>query len=322
MPRIHLLTEKHLPELRLALETQTLTALSASYGVSLSTMGAFLRKHGILPEYDGWRPERYDRLLAAAARDASVAEMAALVGTNTVEVKARLEQLVAMIVQVGFTLSQLAVITGVDRTYWRQYIQEGWLTTSRAGRSERVPVAELSKAVAARPELFDYQAVPLLLAKPFGLRDLPAPPLFKMVTCRSTSIESRVVNVPADPDGPPITFKVESCEAIGGLDLWVPTYAIATCPRCGLRVTRFSEKQQYGEAPADSAAIKDAMASKVGLRWKDGGFETLDGQALDQQAVELHITRLAQRNSRERDRKLKLISDITQYKVGDDPSIL
>ncbi|MFJ1470262.1 hypothetical protein [Massilia orientalis] len=322
MPRNHLLTEKHLPELRQALDTQTLTALSASYGVSLSTMGSFLRKHGVLPEYDGWRPERYDRLLAAAARDASVAEMAALVGTNTVELKARFEQLLAMISKVGFTLSQLAVVTGVDRTYWRQYIQEGWLTTSRTGRSQRLPVAELVRAANARPELFDYQAVPLTLAKSFGLSNLPAPPLFKMVTCRSTSIESRVIDILASSDGPRISYKVESCEAIGGVDLWAPLYTIATCPRCGLRVSRFSEKQRYADEPGDSAPVKDAMASKVGLRWRCGTFETLDGQVLDQRALERHITRIAQRNSRERDRKLKLIADIEQYDAGGSSSIL
>ena len=322
MPRSHLLTEEHLPELRRALNTETLTALSARYGVSLSTMGTFLRKHGVLPEYDGWRPERYDRLLTAAVQNASVAEMAALVGTNTAEVKTRFEQLVEMITKVGFTLSQLSVVTGVDRTYWRQYIQEGWLTTSRTGRSERVPVAELAKAAGARPELFDYQAVPQQLAKPFGLTDLPAPPLFKMVTCRSTSIESRVVDIPATPDGPPVSYKVESCEAIGGVDLWAPLYAITTCPRCGLRVSRFSEKQKYADAPGDSSSVKNAMASKVGLRWKAGRFETLDGKALDRPAVDLYITRIAQRNSRERDRKLKLIADIEQYTAGGSTSIL
>lgn len=320
MARNHLLTEEHLTTLRL--DSQTLTALSASYGVSLSTMSAFLRKHGVLPAYDGWRPERYDRLLAAAARDAGVAEMAALVGTNTAEVKVRLAQMLDMIDKLGFTLSQLAIVTGVDRTYWRQYIQEGWLETARVGRSERVPIAELVKAAGARPELFDYLAVPLTLARPFGLQDIPAPPLFKMVTCRSTSIESRVVDIPAAQDGPSITYKVESCEVIGGLDLWVPLYAIATCPRCGLRVSRFSEKKRYADVPGDSVQVKNAMASKVGLRWKHGGFETLDGHALDRQAAEKHITRIAQRNSRELDRKLKLIADIEQYNAGRSASIL
>lgn len=242
--------------------------------------------------------------------------MAAVLGTNTVEVKARLEQLLETIGRVGFTLSQLALITGVDRTYWRQYIQATWLMTARIGRSERVPVAELAKAVRARPELFDYQAVPVQLAKPLGLRDLPAPPLFKLVTCRSTSIESRTVEILADGKGPPIAYKVESCEAIGGLDLWVRTYSIATCPRCGLRVTRFSEKQTYADAPGDSAPVKDAMANKIGLRWREGGFETLDGQPLDRRAVEQYITRVSQRNNRERERKLKLITDIDQYKIG------
>jgi len=315
MPRHHLLTEAHLPELRQALDTQTLTALSVSYGVSLSTMGSFLRKHGVLPEYDGWRSERYDRLLAAAARDASVAEMAALAGTNTVEVKGRLDQLLSMIRKAGYTLSQLSIITGVDRAYWRQYIHEGWLATTRTGRLERVSADELVRAVEARPELFDYRAVPQQLADPLGLRDLPVAPLFKMVTCQSTSIESRTVDIPADADGPQITYHVDSCKAIGGLNLWAPMYAIATCPRCGLRVTRFSETRTYSDVPGDTGPIKDAMAGKVGLRWKDGHFETPYGQLLDQGALERYITRVAQRKRRELDRKLKLIADIEQYQV-------
>ena len=134
-----------------------------------------------------------------------------------------------------------------------------------------------------------------------------------MVTCRSTSIESRVIDILASSDGPRISYKVESCEAIGGVDLWAPLYTIATCPRCGLRVSRFSEKQRYADEPGDSAPVKDAMASKVGLRWRCGTFETSDGQVLDQRALERHITRIAQRNSRERDRKLTVESgDIYQ----------
>lgn len=322
MPCIHLLTEAHLPELSRALTTQTLTSLSASYGVSLSTLSTFLRKHGVLPEYDGWRPARYDRLLAAAARDAGVAEMAAMVGTNTVDAMARLEQLLNMISKVGFTLSQLTVVTGVDRTYWRLYVQDGWLETTKVGRSERVRVTEVVKAVRARPELFDFLAVPQSLARPFGLMDLPVPPMFKMVTCRSTSIEARVIDIPASAAGPRIVYNVESCEAIGGVDLWVPLYAIATCPRCGLRVSRFSEKQIYADLPGDSAPVKNAMASKVGLRWRKGTFSTLDGQELDRQAIKLYIARVVQRNSRERARKLKLIADIDQYKAGGDASNL
>jgi hypothetical protein len=322
MPRNPLLTEEHLPELRQALDAKTLTALSASYGVSISTMSSFLRKHGLLPEYNGWRPERYDRLLAAAARGASVAEMAALVATNTSEVKTRIEQLLETIRSAGFTLSQLSIVTGIDRAYWRQYIQDGWIAISRAGRSGRVQVVELARTAAARPELFDYRAVPQELAKPFGLLALPKPPRFKMVTCRSSSIEARLVDIPADADGPRIRFKVESCEAIGGLDLWAPMYDITTCPRCGLRVSRFSEKQVYADTPGDSAPVKDAMASKIGLRWAHGRFESARGRALDQNEVEHYITRLAQRNRRDKERKMKLIADIEHYKVVADPQIL
>lgn len=319
MSRNQLLTEEHLPELRQALNNRTLTALAADYGVSLGTMSSFLRKHGVLPLYDGWRPERYERLLSAAVRQASVAEMAVLVATNTAEARARLEQLLSMIDQAGFTLSQLAIVTGIDRAYWRQYIQEGWLATARTGRAEKVPAAELVRAARARPELFDYRAVPPALAESLGLLALPDPPAFKLVTCRSTSMEARQVDIPADADGPHIHYQVKSCAAIGGLDLWAPLYAIPTCPRCGLRVSRFSEKSMYAESPGDSSAVKDAMASKVGLRWREGHFETPEGRTLDRHALDLYISRIAQRNTRERERKLKLIADIEQYKVPGDP---
>lgn len=322
MPRSHLLTEDHLPELQQALNANTLTALSASYGVSISTMSSFLRKHGLLPQYNGWRPERYDRLLAAAARGASIAEMAALVATNTFEAKTRFAQLLETIKGTGFTMTQLAIVTGIDRAYWRQYIRDGWITVSRAGRSGRVPATELVRAAEARPELFNYRAVPPELSKPFGLLALRKPRRFKMVTCRSSSIEARHVDIPADADGPRIRFKVESCEAIGGLDLWTPLYDITTCPRCGLRVSRFSEKQTYADTPGDSAPVKDAMASKIGLRWRDGHFESARGRALAQHEVEHYVARIAQRNSRDRERKMKLIADIEHYQVVADPQIL
>lgn len=322
MPRSHLLTEQHLPELRKALESQTLTALAASYGVSLSTMGPFLRKHGVLPEYDGWRPERYDRLLVAAARQASVAETAALLGTNTAEVQARLKQLLNLIKEQGFMLSQLATVTSVDRAYWRQYIAEGWLGTAKGARATRVPVPELVSAALTRPELFDYGAIAQQIAEPLGLRSLPAAARFKLVTCRSGSIEARVVDLPADETGPRVQYEVASCGALGGVDLWAAMYVIPTCPRCGLRVSRFSEKRIYADMPGDSASVKDAMASKIGLRWREGHFETLAGERLGPEAVEQYVSRLAQRNSRDRERKLKLIDDIVQYKVAIGPLIL
>jgi hypothetical protein len=322
MPRSRLLTEEHLPELRRALETQTLTALSVKYGVSISTMGAFLRNHGVLPEYDGWRPERYERLLAATMRQASVAETSALLATNTAEAQARLRQLIETIKSRGFTLSQLAIVTSVHRVYWRQYIAEGWLGTATGGRSMRVLLADLQDAVRARPELFDYRAVPLALARPFGLQELPDPPLFKLVTCRSGSIGARLVDVHADDGAKAVRFEVKSCGELGGLDLWAPVYAIPTCPRCGLRVSRFSEKGCYADQPGDSSPVRDAMAGKIGLRWRDGRFETPAGHVLDGKELALYIERLAQRNSREQARKQKLIADIERYEVvGQKPNL-
>jgi hypothetical protein len=322
MPRRQLLTIEHLPELRQAVNSKTLKALSVEYGVSLSTMSSFLRKHGVLPGYDGWRPERYDKLLSAAARGLSLAEMAALVSANTADAEARLEQLLATINGSGFTLSQLAIVTCVDRVYWRQYIHEGWLDTVRAGRTERVLPEALARAATARPELFDYRAVPPQLSGPLGLHRLPEPQAYKLITCRSSSIEARQVDIPAGEEGPRIRYEIQSCASIGGLDLWAPMYSITTCPRCGLRVSRFSEKRVYADTPGDSTPVKDAMASKIGLRWKDGHFETLRGRVLDAQALARHVTRITQRNSRERDRKLKLIADIEQYQAGSGRPIL
>lgn len=319
MPRSQLLTKEHLPALKRALETQTLGALSTSYGVSVSTMGTFLRKNGVLPEYDGWRPERYERLLIAVMRRASVAETAALLATNTAEVQARLRQLIEVIKARGFTLSQLSIVTGVHRMYWREYIAEEWLCAAAGSRSMRVPVANLLGAVRAKPELFDYRAVPSPLAGPLGFANLPDPQPFKLVTCRSGSIGARLVNILADESAPAVHFKVRSCGDLGGLDLWAPLYAIATCPRCGLRVSRFFEKGAYAAAPGDGSQVRDAMAGKIGLRWREGHFETFLGQRLDDKALEQYIERLVQRNSRDRERKLKLVDDIKGYGVAGQP---
>lgn len=304
------------------MQSQTLTALAVRYGVSVSTMGSFLRKHGVLPKYDGWRPERYDRLFAAAARQANVPELAALLGTNTVEVRTRLKQLLSSIKAQGFTLSHLVTISSIDRVYWRHYIADGWIGTSKATRATRVPVSELMKAASERPELFDYGAIAPQIADPLGMGSLPAARRFKMVTCRSRSIEARLVDLSAGDNGSRIQFEVESCGSLGGLDLWAPMYVIPSCPRCGLRVSRFSEKGVYADLPGDSASVKDAMASKIGLRWRDGHFETVRGVPLNREAMLLYVSRLAQRNSRDRARKLKLIDDIEQYKVAGGPLIL
>lgn len=130
------------------------------------------------------------------------------------------------------------------------------------------------------------------------------------------------MDIPADVDGSRIRYEVNSCEASGGLDLWAPMYAIVTCPRCGLRVSRFSEKKIYADRLSAGAPVRDAMATKVGLRWKDGRFETVDGLVLDSQSLQAYITRIAQRNNRERERKLELLADIEQYELAGIPPIL
>eukprot|EP01133_Synstelium_polycarpum_P021262 gene21262-25541_t len=322
MPRYPLLTEAHLPHLKMALTSQTMSALSVTYGVSLSTIGNFLRRHGVLPKYDGWRSERYDRMLAATISRVSIGEVAAISGTNTAEVQLRLRELIDSIKAAGFTLQQLAILTGIDRVYWRDYIGAGWLRRPKAGRIARVPVEDLLNAVRGRPELFEYRNVPELIARALGVFDLPDPPSFKMVTCRSLSIEARIVDIPAGDEGPRIKFGIQSCGALGGVDLWVPTYAIATCPRCGLRVSRLSEKQVYAKSPGDSAHVKNAMASKIGLSWKSGRFESMHGQVMDRQALSGYVSRISLRNTRDRERRLKLIEDIERYDVAGRTSIL
>jgi hypothetical protein len=64
------------------------------------------------------------------------------------------------------------------------------------------------------------------------------------------------------------------------------------------------------------------MAGKIGLRWRDGQFETPAGQVLNGAGLERYIERLVQRNSRERERKLKLVDDIERYEVAGQASNL
>ena len=312
MPRKNILSDSDIEQVREELSRTTVRALAEKHGVSQSTMGNYLRRHGVLNSFDGWRPERYDRLLGMTGRldEAAIAEA---LECDVAELAVRREVLAEAMASSGLTFAQVAIVTGVDRTYWSQYLEEGWVTAQKAGRSRRLPLAELRKIAIQRPELFDFSAIPPAVRTMAQLDDLPVAPLFKLITCCSQSIAYRKITVDAVEDEQPISFVVKSCAELRGVDFWVPTYAIPTCPRCGVRASRFSEKSVYADQFDNIENVQDAMAQKIGLRWKNGSFTDPQGVPLARDDVDHYVTRISGGKGRERERRRQLINDIERY---------
>lgn len=287
----------------------TLADLADRYAVSKTTMGDYLRKYGVLPQYDGWLPNRYDRLLTllctqpvpkiATAMEASVGEIMERISLLGVNLRTR-----------GLTLPQTAIVTGIGRLYWSRYIGEGLVTTSKVGRSRRIQAGELLRAVIQTPEIFPYDEVPQVLLDMLGWSN-PGRPTFKLVTCRSTLVDSSEVRVTLK-GGHEFQFIVKSCAHLDGVDFWVPINAVPTCPRCGARTSRFSEKKQYGHKGGDSQALKNAMASKIGLGWANGTFCDPEGNPMDPASVSLYVSQISRKDKRKLARNRSLVTDIAR----------
>ena len=317
MPRKKILSDADIKQVREELSRTTVRALAVKHGVSQSTMGNYLRRHGVLTIFDGWRPERYDRLLAMTGRQ-DEAVIAEALDCDVDELAVRREVLADAMAASGLTFAQVAIVTGVDRTYWAQYIEDGWVTPRKTGRSRRLPLTELRKIAIERPELFDFNAIPRVVRTMTQLYGLPVEALYKLITCRSRSIAYRKVTVDAAEDERSISFVVKSCAEMRGIDFWVPTYAIPTCPRCGVRASRFSEYGVYADQFDSIENVQDAMAQKIGLRWKSGCFTDPQGVPLSRDDVDHYVTRISGGKWRERERRRELINDIERYAPPSD----
>jgi superfamily II DNA or RNA helicase len=199
-----------------------------------------------------------------------------------------------------FSIRRLEELTGVDHRQWRYCLAQGWLRSSweqpRNGATPilRVSVEALHDLLRRKPEVFDYRRASHAAISALRLNELPDPPRFKRLACRSESyaggarLSERAAGGPGErrPE-----FFLPSCEEIGGTRFWAPTYeSAAACPRCGCRVSRYSEGKGklYSDLGDDDAALA-AVAAKLGLVWKDGGLFDARGNRIRDEELLRHV---------------------------------
>jgi hypothetical protein len=315
MARIPILKHGQLADIVRLLEHEPLESTAKLLGVSKTTLVKYLRKHR--EPNDDWTPSQHAGLLNALL-SSTVDKVLESYRWTMEELETRLRMLRQHLTVAGLTLSQVAQLTHIDRSYWRRYIADGWVCAEQSPGRNRIPITEIGRLANEHPELFPYKDLSLPVQELFALQAVERPLRYKLVVCRSTSIESKVVDVEADQGRPAVALEILSCADLGGVRFWAEIYSIPTCPRCGVRTSRLSEDGVYSDAAGDVDEVKNAMASKIGLRWRAGGFETPAGVVLSEEDVSAHVRQVTKGNNRERDRKFQLIEDIKRYKAGGD----
>jgi hypothetical protein len=127
-----------------------------------------------------------------------------------------------------FSLGALRTLTGVDPRDWRDFIRRGWLQAQQRqpDAQTRHPTYVTDDAVRAllqvHPEIYDYGRASDDARQALALGQLPTPPRFKLVTCRS-----------------------RTCSRHAGTTFWAGIYEAPNCPRCGRLTSRLSETAQY-----------------------------------------------------------------------------
>lgn len=238
------------------------------------------------------------------------------------EPAARLEMLRQHLSGIGLTVSQMFELTGIDRGYWRQFIAEGWVHVDHLAGRTRIPFSEVPRLAVEHPELLPYAQFRAPVKELFGLTELPPPPRFKLITCRSRHIVTRVVKLAARAERPAMAYEVKSCADFGDVRYWAPLLSSPACPRCGVRTTKVSEDGLYTDSPGEDESARNAMASKIGLRWVAGTFQTPAGVAMDLPTVRAYVDMISLDDSRERERRMRLIQEIRDYRPEDASQIL
>lgn len=199
------------------------------------------------------------------------------------------------------TIYELEHLTKLDHRLWLRFIDRGWLKSypeyGRNGEvwSRRVKVEWLGAFLKAHPEVIDYRKADKYARVVLELDKLPDPPKFMLLTCHSDSWQD---GIRATPVGRKIHhgeieiterehhYELDSCAAMGGTDVWAPIYKNSVnCPRCGCLLGRFSEKAVFSEEDPGEGDLLNAIAGKLGLRWKDGQFFDASGQLVSEEEL-------------------------------------
>jgi hypothetical protein len=202
------------------------------------------------------------------------------------------------------TIHDIEHLTKLDHRLWHRFIDAGWLRSySEYGRngevwSRRVKIEWISAFLRAHPDVLDYRNADKYTRGVLELNKLPDPPRYMLLTCRSDSWKDGVRQTPTglkvhhgdyqlvDREH---QFTMESCSIIGGTDVWATLYQTPSCPRCGCKVSRFSEKAIFSETDPGQGDALNAIASKLGLTWCDGKFLAADGKPVSEEELLRYI---------------------------------
>jgi len=199
-----------------------------------------------------------------------------------------------------FTIHDLESLTKIDHRLWQRFITDCWLHSyEEFGRSDqvhsrRVTLDNLKKFLSEHPEIFNYRAAEKYAKAVLELDKLPDPPAFMMVTCRSDSWQDRITphrvgkaihHGSIQLEEREHRYSLESCDVRGGTDFWAQIYESPICPRCGCKVSRFSEKAMFSDTDPGNSETLNAIASKLRLSWQDGKFFNADGDEVTEREL-------------------------------------
>ena len=204
----------------------------------------------------------------------------------------------------SYCIRDLEQLTGIDHRYWHDFESRGWLRIfNQFGRSEVTAVCVTTESIKAllneHPEIYDYAHAPPTTRAAFELFSLkPAPP-YKRVVCRS---DSWVDGSKLTPTGFQVhhgeprlvekkhKYTLKSCAKLGGTGFWTAIYDMSpTCPRCGCKVSRFSEEGVFSFEDPGNVETLNHIAGKLALKFVDGKFVDAGGHRLDDADVMRYV---------------------------------
>lgn len=196
------------------------------------------------------------------------------------------------------TIHDLEAATKVDHRQWHEFIERGWLKAWAKPRLNgatpitRVTINHLKTFLTDHPEVINFATAGSYLRALLEVHTLPEPPRYKLVSCQSDSWQSgaKATPVGAKFHHGTVTledrhheYSLDSCATVGGTDFWQPIHEVSPCcPRCGCKVSRYSERAVYRDDTPDEGETVAIIAAKIGLKWSEGAFRNEDGEAITQ----------------------------------------